>query len=264
MESALEEVKEIKDPRLTLEVSFYGECAEDQGGPRREFFRLCIKEIKDKYFENGLKTHLQDDYSTVGLIMALSVIQNGVVPRFLDEEQLQDLFFGEVPHPCLKQLRKGYVRLGLYQIGKAFPVFLYLFRPSPSANLTRRMITHLLKPNFSEEGSNTKKLEHEVYSSFSRYIREVAAGRRNNISLNHVLQFVTGSDEEPPLGFAVQPAIQFPEVLGDSEFYFTPTANTCANALNLPRPTAEVRKPEDNKLFDFYDLAFLNSYFGKM
>jgi len=35
-----------KNPRLTLEVCFYGEGAVDAGGRRREFFRLRLQQIK--------------------------------------------------------------------------------------------------------------------------------------------------------------------------------------------------------------------------
>lgn len=38
LESAMEEFKDLQNPRLTLEVSFYGEQAHDAGGPRKEFF----------------------------------------------------------------------------------------------------------------------------------------------------------------------------------------------------------------------------------
>ena len=53
----------LKHQRLTLAVGFYGESAEDNGGPRKEFFRLCLREIKATYFDNGLKDHLAQDYS---------------------------------------------------------------------------------------------------------------------------------------------------------------------------------------------------------
>lgn len=46
LESAMEEFKDLQNPRLTLEVSFYGEQVHDAGGPRKEFFRLCLKEIQ--------------------------------------------------------------------------------------------------------------------------------------------------------------------------------------------------------------------------
>ena len=44
---------------------------------------------------------------------------------------------------------------------------------------------------------------------FVKYIREVASGRRKNVNLSHILVFVTGCSEEPTLGFAVKPNIEF-------------------------------------------------------
>ena len=65
LKSAFEETKAIENLRLTLELSFYGEIAGDFGGPRRKFFRLCLREIKEYYFDNGLRTLLADEYEQV-------------------------------------------------------------------------------------------------------------------------------------------------------------------------------------------------------
>ena len=48
------------------------------------------------------------------------------------------------------------------------------------------------------------------------------------ISLELIVSFATGMPEEPPLGFCPKPAILF---LENSKF---PSANTCANQINLP------------------------------
>lgn len=37
------------------------------------------------------------------------------------------------------------------------------------------MLTTLLKPQFSEDGSNSKEMEKKVYAAFLRYLREVAS-----------------------------------------------------------------------------------------
>ena len=94
-------IKAIENLRLTLEVSFYGEIAGDLGGPRREFFRLCLREIKEYYFDNGLRTLLADEYEQVGKILSLSILQNGPFPHFLSEQIVRELFFKEHPSPCV-------------------------------------------------------------------------------------------------------------------------------------------------------------------
>ena len=270
LRSAMEEVQFLKDPRLTLAVGFYGESAEDYGGPRKEFFRLCLREIKAKYFDNGLKDHLSNDYSTIGLIMVLSTLQNGSIPRFLKEDHLQALFSsGEPSNPCISKLRFGFKTLGLYQIGNGIPNFLHLFRPSESSALSRRKLIVLLPPNFSEGGSNVHRFESEIYDLFSKYTRLAASGQRGSITLGHILQFVTGTDEEPPLGFGVAPCIEFVEAASHgtnshTECPFLPTANTCANILYLPRRAKDVLLPSEEQLFNLYDLAFANAFFGNL
>lgn len=82
-------------------------------------------------------------------------------------------------------------------------------------------------------------------------------GRRGNITLGHVLGFATGTDEEPILGFALHPSICFVDCDG-----FIPTANTCINCLKIPRASFQRPLPRKEFLFNLYDFAFANSYFG--
>ena len=107
-----------------------------------------------------------------------------------------------------------------------------------------------------------KRYQKEVYTAFYRYIREVAAGRRvtgkTTLTLNHILQFTCGADEEPVLGFSIPPQIIFVSSSG----YFFPSLNTCTNTLNLPCPSSTASLPSDNVLFNLYDHAFGSTYFG--
>lgn len=86
----------------------------------------------------------------------------------------------------------------------------------------------------------------------------ISGGRRPGLTLSNLMECVTGASEEPVLGFTLQPSIEFVEV-GIS---FLPTANTCSNSMTLPRPSSELEIPADDKLFDLYDYAFLNTYYG--
>lgn len=45
---------------------------------------------------------------------------------------------------------------------------------------------------------------------------------------------------------------------------FMPTSHTCSNTLDLPRGNAVVPLPSDDELFELYDLAFKDNYFGIM
>ena len=262
LESAVEELKAVDNFRLTLEVSFYGEKAHDSGGPRKEFFRLSLKEIKDKYFDNRLRELVAEEYEYVGVIMALSILQNGPVPRFMPEEILQEVFSETPARPCLAALRRGFMKLGLYQIAINLPLFLHLMHPNEANQLSRKKLILFLKPSFSEEGSNARKYENDVYAFFAKYVRETASGRRGAITLGSILQFATGLDEEPPLGFELEPCIQFLPAATRSKWSFIPTANTCSATMVLPRGSNNHALPNEGDLFELYDTAFTNTYFG--
>ena len=66
LQSAFEELRYLENPCVTLEVSFYGELASDLGGPRKEFFMLCLREIQSKYFDKGLRDYMSEDYEVAG------------------------------------------------------------------------------------------------------------------------------------------------------------------------------------------------------
>lgn len=91
---------------------------------------------------------------------------------------------------------------------------------------------------------------------------DTAGGSRADgiISLGHILQFCTGEDSEPVLGFQLDPSIVFKEADND----FLPTANTCSNCLYLPIPSLTKPLPDKTKLYNLYDYAFANNYFGRV
>ena len=214
LETTFEELKSVDDPRVTFEVQFYGEQAVDSGGPRREWIRLCNQQIKIKYFDNGVKEHLSEDYFYVGQMISIALLQNGQLPVYIPEDILQAIFVGKCEQlsPCIRELKHGMDTLGVPVFGRSFPQLLYLLRPSAIATLSVRRLLFLLKPEFSEEGSNALSREKAVYAKFVKYVREVSSGRRV-VTLENILEFVTGASEEPPLGFARSPNIHFTEVV---------------------------------------------------
>ncbi|CAH3172828.1 unnamed protein product [Porites lobata] len=183
------------------------------------------------------------------------------------------------------------------------PMLIHLLRLQGQQKLGVQMLLQILKPQFSEEGSNALKKEKELYQLFVRYVREVAASRRvcgkTTLNLSHILQFATGSPEEPVLGFTLAPSLEFilhthtyilywlvPTGLFRVNFTlqnykpitsqqglsegqhpnveggFLPLAHTCTNLL-VPRPTDALPLPSTQRLFALYDLAFSQCYFGK-
>ena len=104
-----------------------------------EFFRLCLPDIKAKYFDNGLKDHLANDYSTIGLIMALSTLQNGSIPRFLREDHLQALFSSKEPSsPCISKLQIGFKNQAPV-VRKSISANPRLNRPNPQNKFVLRL-----------------------------------------------------------------------------------------------------------------------------
>lgn len=82
-------------------------------------------------------------------------------------------------------------------------------------------------------------------------------GRRGAVNLSSILRFATGTDEEPILGFTIHPSISIVEASS-----FLPTANTCINHLNLTIPAQGEDAPDVNLLYNLFDFAFSNTYFG--
>ena len=205
LKTTFEELSGVTDPRVTFEIQFYGEVAVDSGGPRKEWLRLCNQNIKQKYFDSGLKEHLSEDYFYVGQMVCISLLQNGPLPTYIPEEILESIFAdkGQQLSSCVSEFKRGMDTLGIPMFGRKYPMFLYLLRPScsnDSAKLSVKKLLFLLKPEFSEEGSNSRPCENAVYAMFVKYVREVSSGRRV-VTLENILEFVTGVSDEPPPWF---------------------------------------------------------------
>lgn len=95
-----------------------------------------------------------------------------------------------------------------------------------------------------------------------KWLHYFPGGQRAGISLSNILQFATCDEEVPLLGYenGKQPSTTFYEVPDNKNFI--PTANTCVGNLKLPRPSHETPLPVDEELFEKYDLAFVNAFFG--
>lgn len=63
----------------------------------------------------------------------------------------------------------------LFQIARAFPALLNLFKKDEGDTLTFRRLSCLLKPEFAEVGTNERKFQNEVYSIFIKYTREAGS-----------------------------------------------------------------------------------------
>jgi len=50
---AITELSAIENLRFPLEVCFYGEAGEDMGGPRREFLKLSLSQMKERLVQDN-------------------------------------------------------------------------------------------------------------------------------------------------------------------------------------------------------------------
>ena len=78
--------------------------AEDFGGPRKEFFLMMMRAIKEKYFDKGLLTAFREDYEKIGILFGkilkkLTVVQAGTLTLFSCLRNSQDFY------PAAKDLR---------------------------------------------------------------------------------------------------------------------------------------------------------------
>lgn len=209
LQTTFSELSGIKDYTLTFEVEFIKEEAKDLGGPRKEWIRIVNLEIKKKYFDDGLREYLAEDYYYVGIMVGIALLQNGALPAFMPNDvldQLKDV--SPSTNSCIANIQKGLEVFGLCSVIRAYPIMLHLLRPT-THKLSSKMLIQLLKPNFSQDGSSAFKKEKEVYNMFIKYIRQVANGQRQPISLGSILVFTTGASEQPVLGFANHPHINF-------------------------------------------------------
>jgi hypothetical protein len=101
-----------------------------------------------------------------------------------------------------------------------------------------------------------------MYALFSKYIRETSSGRKAEVTRGHILQIRTCADAEPLLGFKIPPTICFNSTITSNKSAFLPTSNTCSQTLNLPTGSHDIPIPSEEDLFEIYDYAFRNDYFG--
>ena len=93
-------------PRKWLKIEFVGESAIDEGGPRREYFRLGMQELQRNYalFQGALGKRVPSqnlqllsnkEYRDVGRFFAMSILQGGPSPQFLSPTVAHYLLQGD-------------------------------------------------------------------------------------------------------------------------------------------------------------------------
>lgn len=72
--------------------------------------------------------------------------------------------------------------------------------------------------------------------------------------MGNTLQFATGLDEEPLLGF------EFVSAAEELKWSFVPTENTCRKTMFLIRGSHGLNLPAEEDFYDVFDTAFSNNY----
>lgn len=93
------------DPTKHLKVSFIGEAAVDDGGPRREYLRLVLASMMNQSQlltgpatrkvpqHNSLAVH-NGEFYLIGVTIVLSLTQGGPAPTFFAKSVVDYLFHG--------------------------------------------------------------------------------------------------------------------------------------------------------------------------
>lgn len=103
------------DVTKMLNVIFVGESGSDEGGPRREFLHLLLKEIFSGFLFTGYPSHVvprhnikavsDNTFYYVGKMVATSIVQAGEVPSCFSRACADYIAYGRVCSPvCLEDI----------------------------------------------------------------------------------------------------------------------------------------------------------------
>ena len=104
------------DAEKLLKVVFVGEPCVDEGGPRREFFQLVIKEVFTMsgllhgWPQNVVLTHnvqavADNQYFLVGKLIAMCLVQGGQPPVCFSAAVADYLVYGKITsNPCIDDI----------------------------------------------------------------------------------------------------------------------------------------------------------------
>ena len=119
-------IRAVSRPSFTffrrLLVNFSGEDAVDGGGPKREFFRLLMRSVKEiglerHWFSHDISLLKDNKYALAGKLIAWSMLQGGPGPRCLSDEGYNILC--EKPYSCdaaIKDVSDEQLKLILHNI----------------------------------------------------------------------------------------------------------------------------------------------------
>ncbi|KAJ8050615.1 G2/M phase-specific E3 ubiquitin-protein ligase [Holothuria leucospilota] len=249
---------------VPLCVEFFGEDAEDLGGPRRELLQIAVIELVGRVFEKNDRgyslghnpAHMTRMYKAAGVIIGLCLLQGGPDMRLFSTTFVEDFMGADDLHTPVGQFAAGMCVTGILKLVRAYPQCMELLRHTPPEPMTMSDMLSMFRKGYSERGSNSRLREEATMSTFIKYLGDVAGGGRV-VSLSEIVRFVTCLTRPPPVGFQPVPVIIF-----QPSSSFLPKAQTCTNTLILPIARMGENPPRDDDIFQKFDLGFKNEYFG--
>nr|XP_055060434.1 G2/M phase-specific E3 ubiquitin-protein ligase-like [Misgurnus anguillicaudatus] len=145
---------------------------------------------------------------------------------------------------CIQQFVEGVLRgyqefmaglstLGLAEAIKAHPAQFKPLFVENTQQLSAQDLMDLFQPVLSSLGSNRRREESRVLCYWRDWLIDIEGGECANLNLEDILIFVSGLSKIPPLGFTIQPPLEFLHPI-NNQAKPLPEANTCSVVLRLP------------------------------
>ncbi|XP_077057358.1 G2/M phase-specific E3 ubiquitin-protein ligase-like [Siphateles boraxobius] len=132
---------------------------------------------------------------------------------------------------ALDQFSEGLQTLGLLEEMQKYPALFYDMFVNEQRPLQAKDLCSLFYVNFSPQGSNRRRAkENQTICYWRDWLIDVEEGETDGVTLEMIMEFVTGASTVPPLGFPHRPEIEF--LHQDRKIF--PEANTCLIILRLP------------------------------
>lgn len=85
------------------------------------------RQMKEKYFDNGLRQYLSKDYYYVGVMVGVAMLQNGQMPAFIDDSILQGVLSpNKSANACIGEMQAGLEMLGMLSALQQLPMLVHL------------------------------------------------------------------------------------------------------------------------------------------
>lgn len=205
-------------------------------------FVAVIKQLKSVESKEDLQTFIlgNGDYVAMMGYPAIYTVKLDDKPSIINIMLKNFLLYRVTPQ--INQFTQGIQDVrGLWNTIKRHPKQFEILFTSTVSPISCDLLKELTEIEWSEQGSNHKNKEDETIYCWEVFLKDVQDGNVNSninntnvqMHLKDVLQFITGADCVPPLGFGKKITIGF----YDQEEGSTrlPYASTCSLNLALPR-----------------------------